>query len=102
MAEAHLCQLAAFENYAPHGMHVKFDFDEAAGLERSATDLALQASMHHAELAKCVRLAPTSVLTPACGPSRPCTPGLRGNVVQPLRQASTASTQLRQGLRPAP
>ena len=55
VAEAHLCQLAAYENYAPHGMHVKFDHSEAASLERSATDLALQASMHHAELAKCVQ-----------------------------------------------
>lgn len=52
MAEAHLCQLAAFENFAPHGLHVKFDFDEAIDLERSATELALQASAHHAELAK--------------------------------------------------
>ena len=52
VAEAHLCQLAAFENFAPHGMHVKFDYDEAAHLERSATDLAVQASIHHAELAK--------------------------------------------------
>lgn len=51
-AEAHLGQLAVFENYAPHGMHVKFDYSEAAALERSATDLALQASLHQAELAK--------------------------------------------------
>ena len=52
MAEAHLCQLAAFENYAPHGLHVKFDFEEAVSLERSATETAVQASVHHAELAK--------------------------------------------------
>ena len=56
VAEAHLCQLAAFENYAQHGMFVKFGPEEAVRLEARALDLAVQQSTQDAELIKCVML----------------------------------------------
>lgn len=42
--EAHLCQLAMMENYASHGMYVKFSDDEARALEDRSLQLAIQES----------------------------------------------------------
>ena len=54
--EAHLCQLAALENFADHGIFVKFGAEEAVQLEARALDLAVQQSAQDAELTKCVDL----------------------------------------------
>jgi len=43
-AEAHLSQLAVLENFAAHGMFVKFTDEEAAALEGRALAIALSAS----------------------------------------------------------
>lgn len=53
VTEAHLCQLAALENFAEHGVFVKFDVEEAVRLEARALDLAVQQSTQDAELVKC-------------------------------------------------
>lgn len=50
--EAHLCQLAALENYAEHGMYVKFSDEEASALETKALDLALDDSKEDEEARK--------------------------------------------------
>ena len=52
VTEAHLCQLAALENYAELGVFVKFGVEEAVQLEARALDLAVQQSAQDAELAK--------------------------------------------------
>lgn len=52
ITEAHLCQLAVFENYAEHGLFVKFETEEAVRLEARALDLAVQQSTQDAELTK--------------------------------------------------
>lgn len=51
-AEAHLCQLAALENFADHGMFVKFSDEEAATLESKALDWALSESKEEEEARK--------------------------------------------------
>lgn len=56
-AEAHLCQLAALENYAEHGVFVKFGMEEAVQLEARALDLAVQQSTQDAELARSAHTA---------------------------------------------
>ena len=50
--EAHLCQLAALENYAEHGMYVKFSDEEALALETRALDLAIGESKEDEEARK--------------------------------------------------
>lgn len=50
--EAHLCQLAAFENYADHGMVIKFSDAEASSLETRALDMALDESNAEEEARK--------------------------------------------------
>ena len=57
VTEAHLCQLAALENFADHGVFVKFGMDEAVQLEARALDLAVQQSAQDAELTKCADLS---------------------------------------------
>lgn len=42
--EAHLCQLAMMENYAAHGMYVKFSDNEARALEERSIALAIEES----------------------------------------------------------
>ena len=42
--EAHLSQLAVLENFAEHGLYVKFSNQEAEELEREALALALEES----------------------------------------------------------
>ena len=42
--EAHLSQLAVLENFAEHGLYVKFSNEEAEELEREALALALEES----------------------------------------------------------
>ena len=46
--EAHLSQLAVLENFAEHGLYVKFSNEEAQQLEREALALALQESAQEA------------------------------------------------------
>ena len=42
--EAHLSQLAVLENFAEHGLYIKFSNEEAEELEREALALALEES----------------------------------------------------------
>lgn len=46
--EVHLCQLAVFENFAEHGLYVKFTNEEAEQLESEALALALDMSLREA------------------------------------------------------
>ncbi|KAK9918719.1 hypothetical protein WJX75_006260 [Coccomyxa subellipsoidea] len=46
--EAHLCQLAVLENFAEHGLYVKFSNEEAEQLEQEALALALAESTREA------------------------------------------------------
>lgn len=48
-AEAHLCQLAMMENFAAHGMYVKFSDDEARNLEERSIQLAIRESKDEEE-----------------------------------------------------
>jgi hypothetical protein len=48
--EVHLSQLAVQENFAEHGVYVKFSNDEAEQLEREALALALAESAREAGL----------------------------------------------------
>lgn len=47
--EAHLCQLAMMENYAAHGMYVKFSDEEARALEERSLQLAMEESKEDEE-----------------------------------------------------
>lgn len=48
--EAHLCQLAVLENFAEHGLYVKFSNEEAEQLEQEALALALAESAREASM----------------------------------------------------
>jgi hypothetical protein len=52
--EVHLCQLAVFENFAEHGVYVKFTDEEAEQLEREAIALALDMSLKEIGALECV------------------------------------------------
>ena len=43
--EAHLCQLAALENYADHEMFIKFTEDESTALEVKVLEYAIAESL---------------------------------------------------------
>ncbi len=51
--EAHLCQLAVLENFAEHGLYVKFSNEEAEQLEQEALALALAESTREASMLRC-------------------------------------------------
>lgn len=55
--EAHLSQLAVLENFAEHGLYVKFSNEEAQQLEREALALALQESAQEAGARRQARAA---------------------------------------------
>ena len=52
--EAHLSQLAVLENFAEHGLYVKFSNDEAEELEREALALALEESTQEVGSDRCI------------------------------------------------
>ena len=52
--EAHLSQLAVLENFAEHGLYVKFSNQEAEELEREALALALEESTQEVGTDRCV------------------------------------------------
>ena len=51
--EAHLSQLAVLENFAEHGLYVKFSNEEAEELEREALALALEESTQEVGSDRC-------------------------------------------------
>jgi len=65
-AEAHLSQLAVLENFATHGMYVKFTDEEAGALEGRALAIALAASKDVA--AHGTTAATLRVITPRTAP----------------------------------
>ncbi|KAK9813949.1 hypothetical protein WJX73_006170 [Symbiochloris irregularis] len=96
ITEAHLCQLAVFENYAEHGLFVKFGTEEAVRLEARALDLAVQQSTQDAELAKrglAVRFGIAASAPNASVPTLPFTHAEASGLIQALRQDPEGDVQ---------